>query len=247
MKMKHWLAGCACAVCLFGAGPVMAQDASLHQIYQAASSGHLDQAQAMMAQVLKDHPDSGKAHFVEAELLGKQGRIEAARQELARAEQLAPGLPFARPAAIQELQQVLAGRAAPRQAGSSIPWGGILVAVLALAFVFALFRRRQMGSAYPGGAYGGGGYPAYGRVPPGGPMGGAPMGGGMGSGILGGLATGAAMGAGFAAGEALVDRLLDEHGNPVGGSVGGVADGGNLPYDNMGGDGRRLCRWGGFG
>jgi len=41
-------------------------DPTVHQIYEAASSGHLDQAQQMMDQVLRDHPESAKAHYVQA-------------------------------------------------------------------------------------------------------------------------------------------------------------------------------------
>ncbi len=34
----------------------------------------MDDAQRMMREVLQAHPDSGKAHFVDAELLAKQAR-----------------------------------------------------------------------------------------------------------------------------------------------------------------------------
>jgi predicted aspartyl protease len=82
-------------------------DPTMHQVYEAAQSGHLDQAQKMMAQVLRDHPRSGKAHYVEAELYAKQGNYTAARDELSQAEQLDPGLPFAKPAAVQDLKAKL--------------------------------------------------------------------------------------------------------------------------------------------
>ena len=48
-----------------------AADPSLNQVYQAAQSGNLGGALGMMDQVLRDHPNSAKAHFVEAELLAK--------------------------------------------------------------------------------------------------------------------------------------------------------------------------------
>ena len=48
------------------AGPVLAADPTVDQIYEQAREGHLDQAQQMMNQVLRDHPGSAKAHYVEA-------------------------------------------------------------------------------------------------------------------------------------------------------------------------------------
>ena len=56
--------------------PALADDApTLHQVYQAAEAGRLDEAQAMMGKVIQAHPDSAKAHFVDAEILAKQGRL----------------------------------------------------------------------------------------------------------------------------------------------------------------------------
>ena len=62
------------AACASLGSAVAAADAdpSMHEVWQAAENGHVDQAQSMMVQVLKDHPDSAKAHFVEAELDAKQ-------------------------------------------------------------------------------------------------------------------------------------------------------------------------------
>ena len=76
-----------------------AADPSLHQVYQAAEAGHYPEAQSMMDQVLRDHPNSAKAHFVEAELLARQGKTASAKAELKTAEQLDPGLQFAKPGA----------------------------------------------------------------------------------------------------------------------------------------------------
>jgi len=197
-------------------------DASMHQVYEAASSGHLDQAQEMMAQVLKDHPASAKAHYVESELDAKQGKFGPARDEFQTAEKLAPGLPFAKPESVSALRAELypqaramtanpgAMNAAPlavvqSPAHASFPWGLVISIFLIVAIVWALLRRRQQavmpgyGPGYggpAGGNYGGGygnGYP-----PPGG-----------GSGLLGSLGTGLAVGAGVVAGEELAHRLLD--------------------------------------
>src|SRR5580692_12993001 len=58
-----------------------AADPTMNQIYEAASSGHLDQAQQMITQVLADHPSSANAHWVQAELYARAGKIPLARAE----------------------------------------------------------------------------------------------------------------------------------------------------------------------
>jgi len=105
-----------------------AEDATMHEVYTAAQAGKFDQAQAMMDKVLRDHPKSAKAHFVESELLAKQGRMTNAEAEFKTAERLAPGLPFAKPASVEQLQARLAGvhtvnysRPAPRAIAAEAP------------------------------------------------------------------------------------------------------------------------------
>jgi hypothetical protein len=221
---------------VFSAGMLLgtaayAADPAIQQVYAAAKSGHLDQAQQMMQQVLRDHPDSGKAHFVEAELLAKQGDLSGARKELGAAERLEPGLPFAKPAAVEELKSLLAkevpadtasGAAsyASAPARASFPVGLLAVLLFGGCIVAYFMRRRSqaliMQSSASGSAFGyGSGYQSgstyYGNAPaPSAPSSSsAPSSGGLGSGIVGGLATGAAMGAGIAAGEGLMHRVLD--------------------------------------
>jgi len=217
-----------------GAPVYAAADASMHEVYLAAEAGKFDEAQAMMDKVLRDHPNSGKAHFVEAELLAKQGKTIQAQSELAIAERLAPGLPFAKPAAVTKLRQVLStqraparssyaapagyARAAQAPAEGGLPWGLLLGGLGLVAFIiFAVrFMGRRNAPVYStGGNAGYGGNPGmqpYGGAQGGGMMGG---GGGMGSGIMGGLATGAAMGAGIVAGEALMHHFTDGNRNNV--------------------------------
>ena len=197
-------------------------DPTMDQIYSAAAGGHLDQAQQMITQVLADHPNSAKAHYVQAELYAREGKTGPARTELATAEQLKPGLPFANPRSVQELKAELGQRGAgpttvirsvPAQA--HFPWGTVVILAVVVGVLLLLFRRRSTYAQYPsagpgpGGApgYGPGGAPGYG---PGGGYGPAPMGGGgIGSGIAGGLASGLAVGAGVVAGEELAHHFLD--------------------------------------
>ncbi|HEX3398207.1 MAG TPA: tetratricopeptide repeat protein, partial [Steroidobacteraceae bacterium] len=195
----------------------------MNQIYEAAAGGHLDQAQQMITQVLADHPNSAKAHYVQAELYAKEGKVSLARAELGTAERLNPGLTSFSPRSVQELksQLGLSPRAngsqivsIPARAAPHIPWGGLLIGVIVIALVVMLFRRRTPYAQYPVAGPGGPGMPGgpgVGGAPPGyGPGYGAPpMGGGLGSGIAGGLASGLAVGAGVVAGEELAHHFLD--------------------------------------
>jgi hypothetical protein len=98
--------------------PVLAQaEPTMNQIYQAAQSGKLDQAQTMVQQVLILHPNSAKAHYVQAELFARQGLGQKGREALATADKLAPGLPFAKPEAVNALRTQLS--AAPGAAATT--------------------------------------------------------------------------------------------------------------------------------
>jgi uncharacterized protein len=221
--MRSFFAASLAATALTFAAPwhvaVADADPTVHQIYEAASSGHLDQAQQMMDQVLRDHPNSAKAHFVQAELYAREGKAALARSELSQAEQLKPGLPDERPQAVQALKSELGlggrrmqgerpfmPRSAP--AAAHFPWGTLVILALVVGVFWMIFRRRRTymqqysASGMPGGApatYGPGGY-----MGPGGPVGG-----GIGSNIAGGLAGGLAAGAGIVAGEELAHHFLD--------------------------------------
>lgn len=92
---------------LVSALPALAAEPTLHQVYEKANAGQLDEARTMMREVLSAHPNSGKAHYVEAELLARQGQRHEAAIELAKAEQLAPGLPFASEQSQRELRSSL--------------------------------------------------------------------------------------------------------------------------------------------
>ena len=210
-------------------GSALADEPSLHQIYQAAEAGKLTEAQTMMQEVLRAHPNSGKAHFVEAELLVKQGQLRKAEAELATAERLAPGLPFAKPEAVQHLRGQLGSShgAWPFEVQhsqalqqpvheSSVPWGMLLIGVGLIAFI--LFAVRIMSQRNAMSASGGGLAAGYGSGNASTPLQpyaagnvGTPgaQGPGMGSRVMGGLATGAAVGVGLVAGEALMHRFMD--------------------------------------
>jgi uncharacterized protein len=199
--------------------PALAADPSPAQVYQAARSGNLAAAQQMIAQVLRDHPQSGEAHYAAAEIDARAGNLGLARQELQTAESLEPGLPFANPRSVQELQAQLGDAPltvlAPRtvRAGRS-HLGLFLILIGAAVVLWLMLRRRAAAMGYPQ-------YPGQypGGVPPGMPPAGYGPGymPGGGSGIMGNVASGLALGAGVAAGEELVDHLVGGGSSPGGG------------------------------
>jgi len=249
------------AAMLFSNGAAWADNSpTLDQVYQATQAGRMDEAQGMMDKVLKEHPDSAKAHFVEAEILARQGQMGRAEAELNNAERLKPGLPFVKPQTVQELKNRIAAAhrvsQAPAsnyqpEAASSFPWGMVFIGLGAIAIIFLIIRAKNarnpanFSSNYqPGmqpGMQNATGAPAP-MQPYGGGFGGgmaAPAAGGMGSGIMGGLATGAAVGVGMVAGEALAHRFMDgghnDAGHVAGNNASPVADSWGGSASDMGG------------
>jgi len=219
------------------AGPVLAAaDPTIAQVYEAVRAGHIAEAQQMMSEVLRDHPQSAKAHYVAAEVYSRGGDAAKARQELSAAQALAPGLPFVRAESVQGLQRELAqappGRVRPGYANlrPAFPIGSMLLVLGAVLVLWLMFRRRTA----PGNVYAQ--YP--GAVPAGvgaGPYYGGPgMGAGMGSGIAGGLASGLAVGAGVVAGEELARHFLDRPGGALPDAVVPTPDNGDMGGNDFG-------------
>jgi hypothetical protein len=190
-------------------------DPPLSQVSEAVRTGHLEQAQKMMNQVLHDHPKSAKAHYVAAEVDAASANLVMGREELHLAQELAPGLPFAAPESVRKLQDKLSRtplvHAPPaRQAEAGFPWSVLIVIVIGMGVVVALVsmatRKPTNGDARPREA-----------EPP--PAAGSPAtaaaglppseGAGVGASVAGGLAGGLAAGAGIAAGEEIARHLLN--------------------------------------
>ncbi|MCX8518193.1 MAG: hypothetical protein ORN29_09095, partial [Rhodoferax sp.] len=151
---------------VLGFGLAHAQtEPTMEQIYSTAQAGQLEQAQVMIQQVLVGHPNSAKAHFVQSELFARQGNFQKAREALATAQKLAPGLPFAKAEAVRALQAQLAGQSgngsnaknppAPLQnPGNTSSGGWILPAMLAggvILLAWVIYRRkgRQLANNAP--------------------------------------------------------------------------------------------------
>ncbi len=251
MKALRILVASFALLALLGAGARAAALPTIHDVYTAAASGNLQLARQEVDQVLAAYPNSAKAHYVHARVLALGGQWAGASAELARAQQLDPGLSFENRAQLTAFERQLAAHgAAPRATGRPrpgwlMPLAGLLV-LLALILLFAVYRasRRPVvqtlppnwpNAAPPQGPYPQGPYPQgpYPQGPyPQGPYpqpGYAPRSGG---GLLGAVGTGLGMGAGFAAGEMLVDKLLDGGGaRGAGGPFIGDAQAAQPPLD----------------
>ena len=174
-RAGKWLA-VAALLTFAGTGVAMAQaEPTIKQIYETAQSGKIEQAQTMVQQVLIAHPNSAKAYFVQAELFARQGDASRGRESLVKADKLAPGLPFAKPEAVQALRTQLASKSVPspaRESGdrtsgfstaagpaqapqpSSFPLGlGIALGGAAIALVIFLMRKKPAAVAMSQSAY----------------------------------------------------------------------------------------------
>ena len=189
---------CALAMLLVWGAAVAQTEPTMDEVYGAAKSGQLDKAQTMIQQVLIGHPNSAKAHYVQAEIASRQGELPRAREALANAERLAPGLPFAKAESVQALRTQLGGsaNAAPAAASAapldeappaakSLPWGLILLfGGAGIALLIFLAKRGSkpnpsvFGNAMPATNAGLNGPQAFGGQAPApyGPQGGAPYG-----------------------------------------------------------------------
>jgi uncharacterized protein len=237
--LRKIMVSSALVVAILGAAAAVAagSDPTVHEIYEAAQSGQLAQAEQMVGQVLEDHPKSGEAHYVAAEVYARAGDFVTARRELDTAQLLEPGLSFARPQSVQALERELAqGRFVQRvqrvpyapDAASFYPrprssrfWSLVLVLAAGAVIFWAVLRRRSQPVFYPPQYPGQPGMPPAGLGPMGTGGGVVPpypygYGGGLGSGLMGSIGTGLAVGAGVAAGEALVHRVIS---GPQGGGI----------------------------
>jgi hypothetical protein len=153
------------------AGAPATKEPTIQQIYEAANGGRMAEADAMIAKVLKNHPNSAKAHYVHAELLAMNGKLDDARDELSQAKELSPGLKFAKADSVAKLERKLekpaeikaeppppvpspvsAPAASPEKADTAsssgpIPWTPIgIVALFIVAYL--VFQRRRRATTF---------------------------------------------------------------------------------------------------
>ena len=141
-------------------------------IESAVNSGQLTRAEEMLKEVIREKPNSAKAHYELGQVLARAGRNFEAREALQKAQSLDPTLKFARdPAHFNEILNRIPGgnaslpgstgavlssprsdvavQAAPvrEPASPSIPWGYVLVGGGALVAVWMILRRRAAPTA----------------------------------------------------------------------------------------------------
>jgi len=183
---------------------------SIHAISQTVNSGDLKQAHQMIEIVLKAHPKSAKAHYIDAQILVLQGNAQGAKHALKIARELEPNLPFVNQQNVIKLEQKIASLTHTHSTShrSWIPWIILAIALLVLYFIWKNASKRKMSyqnnpstlanhhnqnnpqTAQNSGGFGNGFF---------------------GNGIFGNIMSGLMMGAGFAAGERVVDNLMDSH------------------------------------
>lgn len=229
---------------------------TVEQVQAEVKAGHYAQAEAMVREVVEARPGSARAHYVYAELLAHDGRLELAVQHAQQARTLDPAIRFTDPAKFRAFEQKLqaaqsapsarAARSAqavatapaaqalpapPSTNDSGIPgWVWPIGAMLLVVLLWRALVRPRVASG-PGVSLGvpqGGGYRAGGYPGAGPGAYGGGYGGSRGSGLVG---TGLAAAGGVAAGM-LIEKMLEgghHHDAPHPGGLqpGMFDDGGN--------------------
>lgn len=213
-------------------------------IEAAVKSGQLSQAETMLHEVIKEKPNSAKAHYELGQVLAREGRNHEARQELLEAQRIDPSLKFATdPQRFRDLLNRVPATGAPTlsvppapavnhvspaaPAGSSFPWvyvllgGGVLLVIWLVVSRASTAARGPVGSVGGGTAVAGGGGYGYGPAGYGAPPQNA--GSGIGGAVLGGIA-------GMAAGYGLAKVL--EHGEDNRPAQHVANDNGFIPIDS---------------
>jgi hypothetical protein len=94
--------------------------AALREIRQATRDGDIQRAKTLLDDLLQRQPDNAQAHFMKAQMAVRDKDAATARSELATAEKLAPGLPFAREEQVTALRTRV-DRISAREARADLP------------------------------------------------------------------------------------------------------------------------------
>ena len=86
-------------------------------------AGRYEQAETMMREVVQARPKSARAHYVLAEILAHNGRVEQAVEEAAQARRLDPAIGFTDPAKFARFEQQLQERPARASARAGVGGG----------------------------------------------------------------------------------------------------------------------------
>jgi len=203
---------------------------TLEDVEHAVHRNDYVSAESMTREVVTAQPNSAKPHYILAEILAHEGKLNEARAQAAQAKQLDPAIRFTTPEKFARFEAELNGgkpalrnataspnkvAETPREGGSSFLW---IVLLVGGAIAFFAFRRRSAPPSYGGYTNPNApmpGQPGYTNYPPGYPPPGYPPGSGAGHTVAAGLG-------GLAAGmlaehliEGAMDRRHDASGNPI--------------------------------
>lgn len=195
------------------ASSLFAQNApTVGEIYRTVEHGDLTRASRMIQVVLREHPNSAKAHYVDAEILVKEGRLEQARKEFQAAKSISPRLSFVSASSVRELEGALYennNHAMPIKS-SHFPVMTVILLIIAILFIFFIIRSYRKKRNMVQNPYANNNTSAN-NSNNGGYQNTRSGFGGMAS----GLASGLAAGAGFAAGEELFDHFTHDDNRDV--------------------------------
>jgi hypothetical protein len=200
---------------------VVVAQPTVKEIYQTAQTDK-QQALSMINEVIRSHPNSARAYYIQSELLLQSGKKAEARASFVKSQQLDPNLSFAKPESVTRLRDAL-GIKKPNSTGLNIDndrlilWGcGILLVVL-IAIMFMRRKKEEVPdyvrsyNLQPRPITPFNQNPAASSTAPGAaqPQPVAQAAPAAGGGMMGSLAQGAAIGVGVAAGATLANHLLN--------------------------------------
>ena len=87
---------------------VCSAEPSKNEITNAVNSGNYVLAESLIDQVITNHPNSAKAHYLKSQILAKESKIDSAKQELQTATTIDPAGTFTTPEKLNTFKNVLA-------------------------------------------------------------------------------------------------------------------------------------------
>jgi tetratricopeptide (TPR) repeat protein len=117
---------------------------TVKEIYQTAQVDK-QQALTMVNEVIKNRPNSARAHFIQSELLLQLGKRSEAKNAFLKAQSLDPALSFVKPESVDRLRSAL-GIKKP-QTGLSVDTDKLIMWLCALLLVILIgvlvFKRKK--------------------------------------------------------------------------------------------------------
>lgn len=94
---------------------------SVQDVEGTIARGDYTRAQSMLSEVVAEHPDSARAHYLYAQVLDHNGRSGEALAQIRRARQLDPQIRFTDPARLRQVERRIAADAAATGSSRAAP------------------------------------------------------------------------------------------------------------------------------